>query len=281
MILLIAFGKRGYGLMAHNLALSLRAKSDVPIHLYITDELRQYIDASMFASINRLTDEDYKVRGRVEPAKVKSRIYELGRKIGLEKFLYLDVDGLCLNPIDFDELEGTTIATEIIGKGTKSESINYSIWASNEDIWREFNLKEDAILCGIQSSWMYFEKSQVCDKMQEYLNYYMTKGLPRSMVSNLWGGAIPDELLYQGVFAKMGIVPNTVKGMIFFGHKKALDTPADVAEKYRILSLYGNGDGNTLTRPKWFKLYDSELRKLGGHYYPHDKVMRDKHVNRA
>lgn len=269
--------------MAHNLALSIKKRSDIPIHLYITDELRPYVDASMFGSINRLTDEDYKTRGKIEPAKVKTRIYELGRKIGLEKFLYLDVDGLCLNPLEkaLEELDGTTIATEIIGKGGKNDVVNYSIWASNEDIWREFGLKDDAILCGVQSSWIYFEKSTVCDKLQEYLNWYMMKGLPRSMVSHLWGGALPDELLYQGIFAKMGIVPNTTKGVIFFGHKKALDTPKEVSEKYNILSLYGNGDGNTLTRPKWFKLYDSELRKLGGHYYPHDRVMKDKHVNRG
>ena len=112
-ILLVAFGKRGYGLMTHNLALSLKHHSpDVNIHLFITEELEQHIQKEHFASIGRIEYDDFHDHRGIAPAKVKARIYELGRSLGLESFLYLDVDAIILNPLEsfFDELRGNGIA---------------------------------------------------------------------------------------------------------------------------------------------------------------------------
>jgi hypothetical protein len=282
-ILLVAFGKRGYGLMTHNLALSLKHHSpDVNIHLFITEPLEQHLNREHYASINRIEFDDFNDHRGVAPAKIKARIYELGRSIGLESFLYLDVDAICLNPIEsfFDELRGTTIATEIIDKGGKGDNINYSIWAKQSDIWDFFKLEDDTTLCAIQSSWMYFEHSEVCDKIQEYLTWYMLKGVPLSLLLQAWGGGIPDELLYQDIFAKMGVVPYTPKAekhTILFGNKKNRTQPKDAVEQFYILSIYGN---DKLTQKKWLKLYDSQLAQIDQlNYYPYDQLIRDKHAN--
>jgi|FLOH01.1.fsa_nt_gi hypothetical protein len=282
-ILLVAFGKRGYGLMTHNLALSLKHHSpNVNIHLFITEPLEQHIQKEHFATIGRIEYDEYHDHRGIAPAKIKARIYELGRSIGLESFLYLDVDAICLNPVEsfFDELKGNGIATEIIGKGTKKDIINYSIWAKNEDIWDFFKLCDNAILCGIQSSWMYFEHNEVCDKVQEYLSWYMIKGLPLSMLIQTWGGGIPDELLYQGIFAKMGIIPYTPqaeKHTILFGNKQNRTEVSNAPDLFYFLSIYGN---DKLTVKKWLKLYDKQLAEIDSlNYYPYDMVMRDKHAN--
>ena len=281
-ILLVAFGKRGYGLMTHNLALSLKHHSpDVNIHLFISEPLTQYIQKEHFTTINTIAFEDYNDHRGIAPAKIKARIYELGRSIGLESFLYLDVDAICLNPIEsfFDELRGKGISTEIIGQGTKADNINYSIWAKNSDIWDFFKLCDNAILCGIQSSWMYFEHDDVCDKIQEYLSWYMIKGIPLSMLKQTWGGVVPDELLYQGVFAKMGIIPyrpNAEKHTILFGNKQNRTEVNDASNLFYLLSIYGN---DKLTQKKWLKLYDQQLFEIDKlNYYPYHMVMRDKHA---
>ena len=122
--------------------------------------------------------------------------------------------------------------------------------------------------------------------MQEYLDYYMSMGIPRQMLIHDWGGTVPDELIYQGIYAKMGTVPSIRPGMkrrpIFFGHKKSKDSPVEVTDKYHILSIYGNGDGNRLTQIRYLKLYDTLLRKITrADYFPFDQVMRDKHANIA
>ncbi len=49
-ILLMAWGKRGYGFMAHNLAVSIKHHSPgIPIHLIATEKvLKEVTDRSMF-----------------------------------------------------------------------------------------------------------------------------------------------------------------------------------------------------------------------------------------
>jgi len=288
LILLVAFGKRGYGLMAHNLAFSIRHNSPkVKIGLWIDAELYKTLpDKSLFDDIRILEESQYRdSKGNVDPAIAKAQIYRLGCQMS-DRFLFLDVDGLCINDLEpfLKRLEGLTIATEVLGQGSKDDTINYSVWASNETIWEHFGLNEDATLCGIQSSWAYFEKSDIGDLMQEWLDYFMAVGVPYYKLLMQWGGTIPDELLYQAVYAKLGIIPrlpNEAMKPIFFGHGKAKQTEEEVLSDYYILSIYGNGSGRTLVKPKFIKLYDKQLKAMGNTYgFNAKSVMVDKHVNR-
>ncbi len=268
--------------MAHNLVLSLKHYTpNIKVHLFITDELKQYIQPDRFDTIRTIPFEDFNDHRGIAPAKIKARIYELGRSIDLKRFLYLDVDAICLNDIEpfFKALKGRELATEIIDKGTKTENINYSIWAKNSDIWEYFNLPDDATLCGIQSSWMYFEHSDVCDKLQEYLSWYALKGFPMYILKQTWGNQFPDELIYQGIIAKMGLIPEppeTPKHRILFGNKKNKTTPTEAEENFYLLAIYGD---DRLTQKKWLKLYDKHLSEIDRlNYYPAYQVMRDKHA---
>ena len=274
--------------MTHNLAISLKHHSpNVKIHLFVSEELNQYVQRPYYDTVKIIPNDSFTDHRGIAPVKIKAKIYELGLSIGLDSFLYLDVDAVCLNDISswFESLKGSVVATEVLGRGGINDKIDYSIWASNRHIFDFFNLDNKTTLCGIQSSWAYFERSKVCDKMQEYLNYYLKKGFPFHKLTMHWGGAIPDELLYQGVYAKMGIIPKS-KGFpkvpVFFGHKKNKKSPNEVKERFYLLSMYGNGTGQTLTQKRWFKLYDEALKQITkANYYPHDRIMRDKFANRT
>lgn len=269
--------------MTHNLALSLKHHSpNVKIHLFITDELRQHINEADYETIVPIKHDDYNDHRGIAPAKIKARIYELGRSIGLESFLYLDVDAIVLNDIEpfLHALKGSKVATEIIDKGGKDDNVNYSIWATSDNIWQFFELADNDTLCGIQSSWMYFEHNDICGKLQEYLNYYMAVGVPFTILKQTWGLALPDELLYQGIFAKMGVIPSkpdTEKHSILFGNKKNKETVDSAEKNYYLLSIYGN---DKLTQKKWLELYDRHLQSIDRvNYHPYSMLIRDKHAN--
>ncbi len=275
--------------MAHNLAFSLKHHSpNVKIGLWIDAELYKTLpDRSLFDDIRILKEEDYRdSKGKIDPAKAKTQLYRLGTQMS-DRFLFLDVDGICINDIEplLARLKGLTIATEVIDKGGKNDNIEYSIWATSKTIWETFELDDDAILCGIQSSWAYFEKSEVGDLMQQWLDYYMAVGIPHYKLTQVWGGTVPDELLYQAVYAKLGIIPHLPKekgdkNPIFFGHGRAKADEERVVANNHILSLYGNGKGRTLVQGKYLKLHDKLMKSYGDKYgFTAKMVMGDKHAN--
>lgn len=286
MVVFVCFGKRGYGLMAHNLAFSIKHHNpNIKIGLWIDAKLYEQLpDKSLFDDIRILEESDYRnSKGNIDPAIAKTQIYRLGTQMA-DKFLYLDVDGLCLGDLQplLDSLDGLQIATEVIATGGKTDKIEYSIWATNENIWNFFELEDSAKLSAIQSSWAYFEKSEIGERMQQWLDYYMAVGVPNWMLTQIWGGTLPDELLYQGVYAKLGIVPNYNGKVVFFGNSMAKETKEEVIERYKVLSLYGNGGQTvrTLTVEKWLRLHDTLLKEYGAKpIYKAREVMEDKHAN--
>lgn len=279
-VILIAFGKRGYGLMARNLALSLR-------HFAPDLHIVTYADESLNVPNSIPLPKEYfthPTSGKIDPARAKCQAYRLGIEAGLDRFLFIDVDTVAINDIRplLDHLKGTPFAIEVTGQGGKADRINYSIWATNPVIWRHFSLCDTATLCGVQSSWMYFEKGPTCDNLQAQLDYYIRQGQPIGGLSMSWGGTMPDELIYAGCLARLGMIPTIAtppKRPMLFGHKRATYTDAEATDQFYLLSLYGNGTGRTLTAPKWFKMHDRLLAQMGGEWFSAMDVMKDKHVN--
>ena len=281
---MIAFGKAGYARMAHNLAFTLKRHApSLQIGLYIAEPIRKHLpEPSLFCDIRTLAESDYlNAKGKIEPARAKGQIYRFGSAM-FDRFLYLDVDGIGITDITplLDHLKGRPVSTEVTGKGKVGQPINYGeYWCSAANIVKHFNCPPDATICGIQSSWMYFERGPIGAKVQEFLDYYLLKPLPKHILQADWGGAIPDELLYQGVFAKMGIVPSFPKEAprhpVFFGHANAKATPDEVRAKYYVLALYGF----KLVQKRYLSLADKLLKEAGDRFgFTTDRVMKDKHV---
>lgn len=291
-ILLIAFGKAGYLRLAYNLAYSLKHFApDLHITLITSDGIKgiQPHEFGIFDRVKSITTEDYTTDGRIDPAKVKARMYHLGAEF-YDHFLYLDVDAVAVQDVttllDHCIKSGAGYLTEVIGKGGKDSNIPYSIWASNESIWHWFDLPADATLCGIQSSWAYFDKVKGKSLGNAVWHYYGQK-FPMSLLTHSWGGTLPDELLFQGAAARLGIDP-TLHGFnkrpIFFGHSGSTQ-PATIKTNYLLLSCYGNSGSKSLTKLEYLELYDRLMRdykraKGEQHGYKlREYCMGDKHAN--
>lgn len=218
-IVLFAYGKKGYILMANNMAVSIKRFTPyIPITLFIEKGFN-VPDKTLFDNIIELEpDFIYSDSVGIDPAKVKVGMYDI---LPYEHNLYLDVDGLILQDIAplFSELYSgdDSFVTDIIATGKKSDSIEYSIWASNETIWAHFGLKEGDILPSTQTSWMYIRKDkntqEIFDTAKQYLDF------PKSKLRKKWGKTIPDEVIFSGTLAKLNRIPKTKPRPIFFGTK--------------------------------------------------------------
>ena len=197
--------------------------------------------------------------------------------------LYIDVD--CLSLQDITPLLDRCIAGDdyfaasLMGSGKKTDTIEYSTWATNETIWDWFKLKEDAILPAFQSTLMYFRK---CKE-----SYFFFRDLkenfkfPIEKLKEKWGGTLPDELIFSGTAAQYGILSD-LKDAVFFGHSFSPLTYSELAEKYSFLTLYGNGVGITKTKIRYIQWYDRLMNNItnGNHIYKSQYILTDKHANK-
>jgi hypothetical protein len=291
-ILLLAFGKKGYAESANNLAYTIKRLSGVHITLAVQPELLNYIfaeDYQYWDNIVELKEADYITDGKIDPAKAKVSVYDIGSKY-YKEFIYLDVDAMCWQNIDglFDQCSdsGKFYVTDVKGVGEQDEVINYSIWASNEDIVDFFDLKKKDKIYAIQSSWAYFKVCQEAKDFMTEVKKYFKKGFDKKKLLEKWGGTLPDELIFSGVLSKMGIDAshNFYPEPIHFGNKHPHKGFTDLAKDTYIMSTYGNGNGQTLTKTSYFEYYDRQMiewkkEELKGHKYKIGQINKDKHAN--
>jgi len=290
---LMAFGAKGYAELAVNLAYSIKKHSDIHITLAVQPDLMRYIYADDYGHFDKIVDlkpDDYLNNGKVDPARCKVRVYDIGSKY-YKSFIYLDVDALCWQDINglFDQCADTDqfYITELKGKADHDQVVNYSIWATNDDIVDFFGLKKKDQICAIQSSWCYF---RVCDDAKKFMaevKKYYKKGFPISKLTEKWGGTLPDELIFSGVISKMGIDcgHHFYPKPIHFGNEHPQTTFEQLAEDSYLLSVYGNGAGQTLTKTSYLEYYDRIMIKwlrgdLQNHKYKIGQAIKDKHANK-
>jgi len=264
--------------MAHNMAVSIKRFSPyIPITLFIESGF-DMPDKTLFDNIIELDSSlIYTQNIGIDPAKAKVNMYDV---LPYEHNLYLDVDGITLQDINtfFNTLisGSDSFVTDIIATGKKCDSIEYSIWATNETIWEYFSLNENDILPSTQTSWMYIRKDkealEIFETAKQYLNF------PKSKLKKKWGNTIPDELIFSGVLAKLNKIPKYNPRPIFFGTKNDDRPLYELEKQYYILSLYGNGRGRTMVMPKYIQWYN-DLIRIYGNCYKSEKFMQDKHAN--
>lgn len=284
-ITLLAIGKRGYFFAAYNLAFSIKHHSpDANILLIHDGSFLHQVPTDVFDTLHEVDLQFTHQRGVFDAGGAKLGVYSIATKY-FKEYMYLDVDALCLKDLKlFYDSMTKDLHTDIMGKGGKDDAINYSIWATNEDIWNQFQLDQDATYYAPQTSWHYAKKTRANTnlfKLARKLNV-TTFDDPKALKMK-WGKALPDELIFGGALSVKGIDASMPIRPIFFGntHKRI----KDVREKYYILSLYGNGNGRTLTKLDFLEFYDREmnaiLRQYGlNHKYKVNLIMNDKLVNK-
>ena len=279
-IVLISFGELGYYYAAHNLALSIKSfNSKLPITLIHDGKIKE-ISTRHF---NDLIELPKSLSMRNDPAEIKTGVYDL---LPYDHNLYLDVDAVVLKDItplleDLSKKKGFYL-TDVKGVGGKKDVINYSIWATNEDIWEFGNLKDTAKLPAIQSSYAMIKKSKGCEKFFELVQSLYHKGFPMEKLTMRWGGTLPDELLFSTACAKIGLNPQGGQP-IFFGWQPVKITKEQIVEAYYLTAIYGNGRGATLVKKQYLNWYDDLVRayakKVNDKAYAINYIMRDKHAN--
>lgn len=252
-IILISFGSATYAKYAYNMAFSIKHFSkDLLVYLFTDGIGLDHIDSSIFDKVELSTfyPED--------PGLNKVGLFEMSP---FEKTLYLDVDGVCLRDITplFDELESQNVFAQVIDCGKRDDKITYSEWADNKTIWEHFDLKEDAILSGLQTSIIYFNRSEESKEFFSKLKENYENKLPKEKYLLLWGFKKhhPDELYYSGTMSQMEIVPDKRVQPIFFPDK--VESTQKILNEYYILSQFG---GQSLVRPYAHDLYNRHLSAI-------------------
>jgi len=279
-VVILAFGKRGYSFAAWNLAKSIKHYSpNLHITLFSQDECIKYLDdLTVFDNVEILDQELCVTDSKLDPAKTKVLMYDF---LPYTHNIYIDADCILLKDIEplMDECvnSGKYYLTTVIDKGTKDQDIRYNGWASSDDIWKHFKVKEGAILPAIQSSWCYLKKCKEADVFASNLKKYFD--FPIKLLKQKWGGGLPDELIYSGTCANMQLIPEG-NDAVFFGNTRESLTFNEIIEKHYILTLYGSGSGRATVRLKYREWYDNLMKKINGKVkYKGLYILQDKHVD--
>lgn len=278
-ILLIAFGHPSYLQWAYNMAYSIKYYSPIPITLFCSPELSG-VDLSIF---DRVIYEIMPVNddGRINVAQIK---VDMSRHTDYDQTIYLDVDGCAIKDISplFEQIfKDHHVYSQALGTGGRNDNIGYSLWASNETIWSHYGLKENAILCGIQSSIVAWDKSPESAKFFKQLQQNYAR--PIANLTTAWGESKsqPDELYFQATFAQMGIVPDVSIQPVYFPKEHTNKLQAIVDNHY-ILSLWG---AKNMARPFAKEWYNRIMHKVFAergmqHFYKSHKLYDHKFLGK-
>lgn len=218
-ILLFAVGDKTYLYWAYNQALSIKYHSpDLPIQILTEkgyfDQLqshhRKFFDIVTYLPEHEIY-ETRKIRPRqivekVAPAKIKTRLIQWSE---FDKTIYLDVDGLTTKPLEplFELCKDGEYYAQWAGKGKKGEDWGQMIWAHSNDIYDHYKLPPDCTMRFINSSFQYFKKNTIAEKVFEQAYQNLQNPIPITGLRNPWGNSQPDELYMNIAFAQLGISP--------------------------------------------------------------------------
>jgi len=284
-IILLAFGKRGYGFAAYNLAESLKYfNNDVFVHLmYSPNATEQLTKAQkmVFDKYEEMPESYYMTNGKIDPGKAKVSFY---KHLIYENALYIDVDSLALQDITpffnkLQEKEGF-FYTDVWGYGGFNDEIEYNLWATNENIYNFFKLdKEKDKINAVNTSYMFVRKGEEAEnffnKLQENYSQF-----PMELLLRKWGLTMPDEIIYTGTMAQLNINPKTdLPRPVFFGNKISEKSVTQLQKEYYLLSIYGDNGARKLTRLMYLDWYNGLIKHYDFGGYKWSYIMPDKHLN--
>lgn len=291
-IVLLAFGKRGYGFAAYNLAVSIRAyNKTIPITLFYDNQAFNQVEESKMGIFDQripLKEEQFYKDGRFDPAWMKINMYEL---LPYDLNLYLDVDALCLKDVAplFEKIEKEKknfFYTHIIGTHTIDKGRDFAAmqWAWADDIWKHFKLSAEDVFYATNSSYQVIRKGAKAKKFFEHIRKNYENPIPVDKLRMKWGGWQPDELYMNASLCQLKVQAEMDIDVMFFGGDLRHNF-TEIEEKFYFLSLYGAGFHNvSTTRSKYREWYDRRLFKHfkergEGHIYKVQYIMQDKHAN--
>lgn len=288
-IVIIALKKKAYCYAAFNLALSIKHYNpNIHITLLSDNEHVNHFgesEYSVFDNIKNIPDQDYSDT-QFEPALAKFNFY---KNSPYEQTLYVDADSLCLKDIEplMEQLSKSKgyFYSNVHGSGGLKDEIQYTVWATNQQVWDFFKLKQDSVLHNMNSSWIWVKRGKKADALFDKImeNYKIGFGLKNLL--HRWGGTYPDELFFNGTCAQLKINPSFSDGVMFFGDKMDNLPVSRLNDEYYFMTLFGKGTGTANIRVKFIDYYDRLVYKMTrakgiGHKFKSHGILTGKHVNK-
>lgn len=272
-----AVGARGYTYGAANLAASIKHFSPgVRVVLYTDGKNLRYLKphhVASFDDIVTLGEDEYMTEGRLDPGKLKAGISGI---LVEQETVFVDADSIAVAPIE-DELvrlqnDGRDFVCQVIP--------TYLPWASAQDIRQKIG-DESAPIYGVQTSWFFIRKGPLGSLVKELCD---ARAWDRGELRHRWGSSLPDELLYTHACALMKHDPTGAELMLF-GNKVDTGTLTETCNKYKFITLYGNGGSKPHVRGIYLDMYDVILRRAymarrAEHIYKYNYILADKYLTK-
>lgn len=264
-ITLMAFGRRGYGLAAHNVILSLRHRGySGDIHLWITDELSGLVPDSPGLHRHALRMND--------PGWAKLELPEIIDG----PTMYLDADSIAVGDITpllmALDADGREFITSVQGTGTgRSTAIKYFGWADPKKVAEKEGFGDDAPLYGIQSSWMFMQPGRTLEAIADRAKRSYIAWTERDL-KHRWGASKPDELFWSIGCTAAGHDPSWPTEPMWFGGGSMQH--GKMKQAHCLMTIPGNNLNQSLHAKR---IYDAEARLWSGHKSAY--IFSDKHTN--
>lgn len=200
-ILLIAMGHENYIRMAINLAASIKAQSDVRIHLAHDGgfDMLSLEEKALFDSNGIPEYEMWHTCSQPDYIKSKTRMYDISP---FDKTLYLDVDMVWMidrNILDlFNQLNG--IPFTVMNEGPEERCY----WADPVDL-RAVTKSEHPMYI-FYNELIYFEKGAEAKKF--FGRVKRNFDVPKVTCKKFAGSAMPDELAFIMASLQTGVIPH-------------------------------------------------------------------------
>lgn len=275
-ILMYIWGKPEYGMMAHQLAMSLKYHSPlIPIHL-MTD----HVAVSRLRDMRFFDTIEY-THTPSDPAGAKIDLYN---KLPFDHTIFLDADGLCVSEMDsvFDQLmkDEKPFRCFVYAHYNQHDPVDMPlmVWARRDVIWDHYNLNGES-MPATQSSMLYIRKSELSQEIYRRMAENYAHPIPLDQLKNKWGGGQPDELYLNVTLAQMHYDPS-FHNIIYFSDDRTLQ-PHQIKHQYKLLCLFGTAAN---VKPQFERFYNSEVAGLARHFgvlvkYEWKNLKASKHAN--
>lgn len=283
MILLIAGGHGEYGKLASNLIYSIRANSEVPIHVLTHGEAALYLPDVSNMTTSIIPKEAMNVRGRENFFFTKTWIYDL---TPFESTLFLDVDMVLFKSIDplLSELASIDWTIQNRAKLDLSENVdpkkekNHYLWAS----YNEIKSKYKGFLYSLHSECIWFKKSQ---ENKEYFDLVKELYTNPPVTPRTFAGDVADELAFALACNILDKKPHLepfvpVYWWMLDGKKDGYELQ-NLGSKYYGFSVGGNRFAKRKIEDNYNTLARTHCKKFGKQEYrliPKYKVLKERQV---
>lgn len=238
-VIMLVIGNGTYAQWAANMAASVRYHNPgLPIAVVADPKASSYMRAhekeKLYDHIIEIDPEDTVSNGVFAPGKAKLSLYKYSP---FDETVYLDVDGLCVRPLDglFALCEGKDVASQVNTVSTEADETWPCQWMSLDDTKAVYGLPEKFRLPEINSSFMYWRKAETAEA---YFDVAAQCFLPEYKTT--WGLSFPDELAFNVAAAllELDLSIGIEKDSPITFHTKAQDV-SQLPESTYVLGLYG------------------------------------------